>query len=149
LDVAMKSSQERALSFTPQRNGRWRTLHAVDLVVVAVPAASDTGGADVYAFEKKPLVRVFNRARAALKSGGRFNVPVFIPIDQVMRKNLGHDVGNLKKLAMWSVHLTAEELKEMSARAEENYVDQFRRRFAAENGIDVAQVTIIITGRAK
>jgi len=99
IDVAVKASQERVLSFTKQPNNKWRTLHAVDLVVAIVPAEDGETGADVFAFEKKPLVRVFNKAWKALEDAKRplgFNIPVFVPIDEVSRKNVGHGVGNLK-----------------------------------------------------
>jgi hypothetical protein len=151
-DVAVKASQERALSFTKQFDQRWRTLHAVKLIVAVVPAEKDENEADVFAFEKKTLVRIFDRAWKALENAKRpvgFNVPVFIPIDEVSRKNVGHDVSNLKKLAEWTVHLTAEELTARSSSNEESYVDQFRRRFAAENGVDVSQVMISIVGKSK
>ena len=55
----------------------------------------------------------------------------------------------MKELADWSVHLTAEELTARSSSNEESYVDQFRRRFAAENGVDVSQVMISIVGKSK
>ena len=151
-EVAIKASQERALSFTKQADKRWRTLSAVDLVVAVVPAAKDGEGADLFAFEKKPLERAFNRAWQALQNAKRplgFNIPVFIPIDEASRKNVGHDVSNLKKLAIWTLHLTAEELTTRSSSEEESYIDQFRRRFAAENGVDLKQVVISIVGNAK
>jgi hypothetical protein len=151
-NVVVKASQERALSFTRQSNTRWRSLHAADLVVAVIPAENDRDEADVLAFEKKLLERAFNRAWKALENANRpigFNIPIFIPIDEISRKNVGHDVSNLKKLADWSVHLTAEELELRSSNSEESYVEQFRRRFAAENGVDVSQVMISIVGRPK
>jgi hypothetical protein len=151
-DVAVKTSQERALSFTKQSNKRWRTLHAVKLVVAVVPAAKDQEEADVFAFETKALVRIFDRAWRALEKAKRpvgFNMPVFVPIDEVSRKNVGHDIGNLKKIALWSVHLTAEQLAELSVSKEESYIDQFRRRFAAENGIDLDEVMISIVRKSR
>jgi hypothetical protein len=152
IDVAVKASQQRALSFTRQPDKGWRTLRFVDLVVAVVPGEEDDGAADVFGFEQKALERKFDRARKALESAKRsvgFNVPIFIPIDEVSRKNVGHDVANLKKLAIWSVHLNAQQLAELSERTKENYVDQFRRRFAAENGVDVSQVMISIVGKPK
>jgi hypothetical protein len=152
IDVAVKASQERALSFTRQPDKGWRTLRVVDLVVAVVPGEEEEDEADVFAFEKKSLERKFDRAFRALESAKRpagFNVPIFIPIDEVSRKNLGHEIGNLKKLASWSVHLNAQQLEYQCARAEESYVEQFRRRFAAENGIDIGQVRIGIVGKSK
>ena len=135
IDVVVKASQERAVSFTRQTPTRWRSLHAAHLVVVVVPAENDRNEADVFGFEKKPLERAFNRAWKALENAKRpigFNIPIFVPIDEGSRKNVGHDVSNLKELAIWSVHLTAEELTARSSSDEESYVDRFRRRFAAD-----------------
>jgi hypothetical protein len=151
-NVVMKASQQRTVSFTKQSRTRWRSLHAADLVIAVIPAEHDRNEAEVLAFEKKPLERIFNRAWKELENAKRpvgFNIPIFIPIDETSRKNVGHNVGNLKKLAIWSVHLGAEEVAARSSNDEENYVDQFRRRFAAENGIDVSQVMISILGKAK
>jgi hypothetical protein len=151
-DVVVKASQERAISFTRQAPARWRSLHAAHLVVVVIPAENDRNEADVFGFEKKPLERAFNRAWKALENAKRpigFNIPIFVPIDEGSRKNVGHDVSNLKELADWSVHLTAEELTARSSSNEESYVDKFRRRFAAENGVDVSQVMISIVGKSK
>jgi hypothetical protein len=152
IDVAVKASQERVLGFTKQSSKRWRTLSAVDLVVAVVPGELSKDEADVFGFERKPLERVFNRAWKALEDAERpigFNMPVFVPIDHVSRKNVGHDIGNLMDLATWSVHLTSKQLEERSGADDEGYVDQFRRRFAAENGVDVAQVMISIVGKLK
>jgi hypothetical protein len=151
-NVVVKASQERALNFTRQSETRIRSLHWANLVVAVFPAENDRDEADVFGWEKKPLERAFNRAWKSLKNAKRpigFNIPIFIPIDEVSRKNVGHDVRNLKKHAAWSVHLTAEELAARSSRKEESYVDQFRRRFAAENGVDISQVMISIVGKSK
>lgn len=151
-EVAIKASQERVLSFTKQSYNKWRTLHAADLVVAVVPSEDRENGAEVFGFEKRRLVRIFNKAWKALEDEKRplgFNIPVFVPMDEVSRKNVGHGVGNLKKLASWSVHLTEEEIIARSASTEENYVDQFCRRYAAENGVDVSQVMVSIVGKSK
>src|SRR4051794_33732163 len=65
--VAVKASQQRALSFTKQTNMLWRTLHAVNFVVAVVPGEKDLDEADVFAFEKKPLERAFNQTWKALE----------------------------------------------------------------------------------
>lgn len=152
IKVAVKASQQRAVSFTKQTDSRWRTLDAVELVVVVVPDKHNSDEADVFAFERKALVRAFDRAWNVLESAKRptgFNVPIFIPLDEESRKNVGHDVRNLKRYAVWSVHLTEQELDKLTSGKKESYVDEFRRRFAAENGIDVSQVMVSIVGKPK
>jgi hypothetical protein len=152
IDVAVKASQERVLSFTQQPNKDWRTLHAVDLVIAVVPGEKNPDEADVFGFEREKLIRAFNRAWKALEHAKRplgFNIPIFVPIDEVSRKNVGHTIGNLKKRADWTVHLTERELEKRSAGIEESYLEAFRRRFAAENGVDVDQVMVSIVGKPK
>jgi hypothetical protein len=152
IDVAVKASQERVVGFTRLSRTRWRTLSVVDLVVVVVPGEESKDKAEVFAFKKKPLERIFNRAWKALEEAKRpigFNMPVFVPIDRVSRKNVGHDICDLKRRAIWSVPLSSEELEQRSGAPEESYVDQFRRRFAAENGVNISQVMISIVGKAK
>jgi hypothetical protein len=151
--VAVKASKERVLSFTRQPDGQWRTLHAVGLVLAVVPAEDNEEEVEVLAFEKDVLVIAFDRAWYALHKEQRplsFNIPLFVPLDQVGRKNVGHDVGNLKKLSDWSVRLTPEQARAKSVdRTDASYIDSFIRRYAKENGVDAHRVFIGINGRGK
>jgi hypothetical protein len=151
--VAVKASKERALSFTRQPDGKWRTLHAVGLVLAVVPAEDNEEEVEVLAFERDALVAAFDRAWKALQKEERplsFNIPVFVPLDEVGRKNVGHDVGNLKKLSIWPVRLTAEQARAKSVvRTDESYIDSFIRRYAKENGVAEQRVFIGIGGRGK
>jgi hypothetical protein len=149
MEVAVKASKGRALSFNRQSEKRWRTLHAVDLVIAIVPSTEAEPGAEVFAFRREALVRAFNRAWKQLESAKRatmFNMPVFIPLDRGTPKNLGHHVDNLKSFAEWSMRLDQYDLEELSAEVDE-YVEVFRRRYAEENGVEVAQVKISISRR--
>jgi hypothetical protein len=151
--VAVKASKERALSFTRQPDGLWRTLRTAGLVLAVVPAEDNDEDVEVLAFKKNALVAAFDRAWKALQKEERplsFNIPVFVPLDEVGRKNVGHDVGNLKKLSIWSVPLTPEQARAKSvARTDESYIDSFIRRYAKENGVDEHRVFIGIRGRGK
>jgi hypothetical protein len=153
IDFAVKASKERVLSFTRQSDDLWRTLHAVDQVLVIVPAADDADDAEVMAFKRDTLIAAFDRAWNALKKEKRalsFKIPVFVPLDKVARKNVGHDVGNLKAQVVWSVRLTAEQIRTMSsAEAEEDYIDAFIRRYAKDHRVEEHQVVIGIAGRRK
>jgi hypothetical protein len=153
IDVAVKASKERVLSFTRQSDELWRTLHAVDLVLAIVPLENNAEGAEVLAFKKNALVAAFDRAWKALQKEERplsFKIPVFIPLDEVARKNVGHDVGNLKKLSIWSIRLTSEEIQaKTSAEPDETYIDSFIRRYAKEHEVDEGRIVIGIVGRVK
>jgi hypothetical protein len=151
--VAVKASNERALSFTRQPDGKWRTLHAAGLVLAVVPAMDDEEEVEVLAFKRDVLVAAFDRAWKALQKEERplsFNIPVFVPLDEIGRKNVGHDVGNLKKLADWPVRLTTEQARAKSVtRTDKSYIDCFIHRYAKENGVDEHRVFIGIRGRGK
>jgi hypothetical protein len=153
IDVAVKASRERAISFTRQSDELWRTLHAVDFVLAIVPAKDNAEGAEVLGFKKSKLVAAFDRAWKVLQKEQRavsFKTPIFIPLDEVARKNVGHTIGNLKELASWTVPLTPEEVHaKSSAEIGETYVDSFIRRYAKDNGVDEHRVFIGIKGRAK
>jgi hypothetical protein len=152
INVAVKASKERMLSFTRRSDDDWRTLNFVDLVLAIVPAENNEG-AEVLAFKKRALIADFDRAWKALQRQERavsFKFPVFIPLDEVARKNVGHGVANLKKRSIWSVPLTPEEIQAKSSNEpDKTYIDTFIRRYAKENGLDEHRVFIGISGRAK
>jgi hypothetical protein len=145
IDVAVKASLERSLSFTKQSKSRWRTASAVELVVAVVPALNPQD-IEVVAFDAQPLIAVFEKAWQALEKAGRslsFEIPIFIPLDEVSRKNVGHNIANLKVLAVWSVRLSAEEVRaRTSAESGETFYQRVKREFAERNGVDVSQVEV-------
>jgi hypothetical protein len=62
-------------------------------------------------------------------------------VDEVSRKNVGHDIANLKALAIWSVHLSAEEARARSSmESPETFYDRIKREIAERNGVDVSKV---------
>ena len=145
IDIAVKASVERSLNFTKQSKSRWRTLSAVELVVAVVPALNKND-IEVLGFDKPALITEFEKAWKALEKAGRslsFEIPIFIPLDEVSRKNVGHDIANLKARASWSVRLTAEEVRtRLAAESGETFYDRIKREFAERNGIDVSKVEV-------
>jgi hypothetical protein len=146
IDVAVKASLERSLNFTKQSKNRWRTASAVDLVVAVVPSLKNAQDIEVIAFDRQPLIAAFEEAWQALEKAGRalsFEIPIFIPLDEVSRKNVGHDIANLKALAVWSVRLTAEEVRaRTSAESGETFYERVKREFAERSGVDVSKVEV-------
>jgi hypothetical protein len=142
-DIAVKASVERRLSFTKQANGQWRTLHVVDLVLVVVPAEKNGKDTEVLAFESKSLISMFDKAWNALEKAGRslsYEIPIFIPLDEGSRKNLGHDIANLKALAIWSVRLNPEEVSARNSVENDEFYDRIKRQIAEHNGVDISKV---------
>jgi hypothetical protein len=153
LTVAVKASKERTLSFTRQSDGHWRTLSVVDQVLAVVPTAADADDFEVMVFQPDKLIAAFDRAWKGLKKEKHpvsSRIPVFIPLDEVVRKNVGHDVSNLKALASRTFPLTPEQIQASSlAESEENYLDAFIRRYAKDHGVEEHRVIIAISGRRK
>jgi hypothetical protein len=98
------------------------------------------------AFDAPPLIAVFEKAWKALEKAGRslsFEIPIFVPLDEISRKNVGHDVANLKALAIWSVRLSAEEvMARNSAESGETFYERVKREFAERSGVDVSKVEV-------
>jgi hypothetical protein len=145
IDVAVKVSLERSLNFTKQSKSRWRTVSVVDLVVAVVPAL-DGQDIEVLAFDARPLIIVFEEAWKALEKAGRslsFEIPVFVPLDEVSRKNVGHDVANLKEHARLWGRFSPEEVRARNpAESGETFYERVKREFAERSGVDVSKVEI-------
>lgn len=145
LQVAVRTSYQRALSFTMQPNGRWRGLTG-DRVVLVVPAENNSEGVEVLAFRSTTLKRVFDEAFEDLAQSdrsSRYEIPVFVPLDRDSRKNVGHKVSNLKKSALWTVRLGPDELKSKVVPDNvESFIDRVKREFAERNQVDVSKVEV-------
>jgi hypothetical protein len=144
-DVAVRTSHQRALSFTLQSNGRFRGL-SVDFVVVVVPAQKNSDILEVLVFKSSVLKRRFSEALKGMEEAdrsSRFQMPIFVPLDKESRKNVGHGVSNLKQLALWTVRVGADELKlKTSSAAAETFIDRVKREFAEKNEVDVSKVLV-------
>ena len=141
-DYVVRVSDQRSLNFTRLPNMKWRTLGAIDYVLVVVPAVvGEDNDIDVYAFKAKTLIRIFDEAWAALEKAGRSlgpQMPIFVPLDKVSRKNLGHQVANLKELAVWTESFTQSEVKAMGAT--DDFFERVRQELADRVGVDVSKV---------
>jgi hypothetical protein len=146
VEIAVKATLERAISFTKQSKARWRTASAVDLVVAVVPAPNSREAIEVHIFESKAIVEEFDKAWKALQAAGRslsFEIPIFIPLDKVSRKNVGHDIADLKARARPMIPLNAEEIKaRSSSETTQTFYDRVKQEFADKVGVDVSKVEV-------
>jgi hypothetical protein len=144
--IAVKVSAERSLSFTKKSKTRWRTAGSVNLIVAVVPARDSKEDLEVLAFDSKRLIAEFDKAWKALKAAGRpisFEIPVFVPLDEVSRKNLGHGIANLKDIAEWTVRVPVKEVRDRSlAESAETFYERVKREFAERTGVDVTKVEV-------
>jgi len=140
-DFAVKASTERNLSFSRLENGDWRTLSAMDYVIAVVPTDDGVKESEVLAFSARMLIEKFDQAWIALKAAGRSlgpQMPIFIPLDEPSKKSLGHDIGNLKDIALWSEELTRSQVKEMGG--VDDFFERIRQELADRVGADVSKV---------
>src|SRR3954454_17711248 len=118
-DVAVRTSNQRTLGFSRLPEHGWRTLEKVKWVLDVVPHRERPGDFEVLAFESKMLKGRFGKALQALENAGRspdLDVPIFIPLDEKSKKNLGHDIAGLKDAARWCVEISAKQLLDQRVR---------------------------------
>src|SRR4051794_21012518 len=146
LEVAVRTGRERSLGFSRLNTSSWRTLQSVQLVVAVVPHQDTPGDFEVLAFESKTLKSWYGKALKALESADRapeLAAPVFIPLDEQSKKNLGHNIVGLKKAALWSVRINAQRLENAKLSGDlETFIDRVKREFAERNEVDVSKVSV-------
>lgn len=65
-------------------------------------------------------------------------MPIFVPLDKMSRKNLGHQIANLKELSEWNESFTRSQVKAMGA--VDDFFERVRQELADRVGVDVAKV---------
>jgi len=149
LDVAVRTSSDRWVGWMRDENGEWRGMHDADLIVVA---ALGPNGADIYAFDSKPVEKAFDENLAARKANNAElskTAPIFVCLDTVApSRGPPATNSNLKAKALWSETLPLAPAAEVVAgevaasNAEEGFVDRVRREFADRVGVAVEKVTV-------
>jgi hypothetical protein len=146
IKIAVRTGVDRSISFSRLASGEFRTLGRVHLVLAVVPDEKNSNDLAVIAFDSKILRGWYSRALKALDRAGRtpdLEVPIFIPLDEQSRKNVGHSVSGLKKAALWSVCIEAEKLKDLHlSESTETFLDRVKREFAERNEVDVSKVFV-------
>jgi hypothetical protein len=145
-EVAVRTGRGRSLGFSRLSDGSWRTLHSVHWVLCVVPAYKSPTTFVVLAFEAEKLSAWFNRALEVLEKADRapaLDVPIFIPLDQKSKKNVGHDVAGLKRAALWRETIDKENLADKVRRDElDELFDLLKQKIAEREGIDVGKVVL-------
>ena len=144
-EVAVRTSRERSLGFSRLSDGSWRTLESVRWVVCVIPDEETSSDFAVFAFESEALKPWFDRALKALQDAKRapeLGMPIFIPLDDQPKKNVGHDLVGLKKAAIWSERVNPKELQEVPSESMEIFIDRVKREFAERINVDVSKVVV-------
>jgi hypothetical protein len=145
-EVAVRTGRERSIGFSRLSGGDWRTLRSVLWVLSVVPDDNSDTYFSIFAFEAKTLTSWFNKALKALEKAKRapeLDVPIFIPLDEQSKKNVGHNIAGLKKAAIWSAPIGLKQLENQSLNeGAETFIDRVRREFAERNETDVSNVAV-------
>ncbi len=64
-------------------------------------------------------------------------MPIFVPLDKMSRKNLGYQVANLKELSEWNESFTRNRVKAVGAT--DNFFERVRQELSDRVGVDVAK----------
>jgi hypothetical protein len=134
------------IGFSRLSDGNWRTLRSVHWVLSVVPDDESRTDFVIFAFEAKTLTNWFNKALKGLEKAKRapeLDVPIFIPLDEQSKKNVGHNIVGLKKAVLWSAPIGLKQLENQSLdESSETFIDRVRREFAERNEIDVSKVAV-------
>lgn len=150
--VAVRTSLDREVGLLRNKDGDWRTVPKVDLVVVAVPAADDDQAVEVLAFEKDELIEFFEATVKVIEKGNkskaRFKAPIFVTLDDLKKTRTREARVGLKSKASWQViiPLGHPELLKAPASTQDTraFIERAKREIAEFFGVDASNVKLHI-----
>lgn len=146
IEIAVRTGRERSLGFSRLSDGGWRTLQSVEMVLCVVPDDKSSGDFVVLAFDARKLTTEFDKALKALEKEKRapeLDIPIFIPIDNQSKKNVGHNIAGLKDAAAWSLPISSKQLEDYRLNEDlETFIERVKREFAERNEVDVSKVSV-------
>jgi hypothetical protein len=144
LQVAVRICPQSSLSSSRRQDGRFKFENSQLLLVVAPD--QESANFTAFAFQRETLKSWYEKALQALEDAGRapeLDVPIFIPLHEHSKRNVGHNIAGLKKAALWSVGIDAKRLKDHELGGQsESFFDRVKREFADKNGVDVGRVSV-------
>ena len=69
-------------------------------------------------------------------------MPVYVPLDQGSRKNVGHKVDGLTRHAIWTHDVEIDRSKPGDTAGNESFIQRVKREFADINQVDIAKVQV-------
>jgi hypothetical protein len=143
--VAVRTSVDRDLGLVRRSDGQWRTIMRVGQVIVSTPSSNNPNNLDVFSFDPKLLMEIFDDAvKAKGDQRSDFRLPVFIALDDKESKS-GSVLPGLSARAQWRKTITPNEdmLRRTSqSRAGLGFIERVKREFAEINGVDVSKVVV-------
>jgi hypothetical protein len=152
-DVAVRTSLNRDVGLVRSSDGLWRTIPSVGEVLVVAPSVDDPALAEVFGFNPKTLMKIFDAALAAqLKRMPKLSLkaPVFVSLDKKERgKERPQDrvslISGLKTEAQWTLVLPIPSVAPFEhplSGADTGFIERVKREFAQLNGVDVSKVRV-------
>ena len=145
VQVSVRICQQKSLSFSRRQDGSFR-FENVAWVLAVVPDEESAGDFSVFAFKSETLKNWYGKALDALEDAGRspeLDVPIFIPLYEKSKKNVGHNIIGLNKAAAWSARIEPKQLEDRRlGENSESFLDRVKREFAQRNEVDVSKVRV-------
>lgn len=152
-NVAVRTALNRKVGLVRSSDGKWRTIPSVDEVLVVAPSVDDPALAEVFGFNPKVLMKIFDAALASqLKRmpGLSHRAPIFLSLDKSERdkgrpKERVSAISGLKTEALWSLVFpipSASSVERPQTGADTGFIERVKREFAKLNGVDVSKVRV-------
>jgi len=146
LQAVVRTSEAGLLGLRRDSKGGWKPLGTADFVLIAMKSGNrGRRGIEVLAFSKDTVVAALDAALAQLTAADRRppnEVPVFISVDAYDKANLGHALPGIRKDAIWTETIHADDLAPHVDVEDHDYIEVARRQFAKRNAVDVKRVTV-------
>jgi hypothetical protein len=153
INVAVRTALNRNVGLVRSSDGSWKTIPSVNEVLIVVPSTDDESAAEVFGFDPKVLMKIFDAALAAqLKRMPKLSdkAPIFVPLynrelEKGQAKETVSATSGLKTKALWSLVLpipSAASLEHRQAGADTGFIERVKREFAKLNGVDVSKVRV-------
>jgi hypothetical protein len=145
IEIAVRICPQGSLSSSRRQDGSFR-FENVQRLVAVTPSQESPGDFTAFLFKSETLKEWFGKALKAMEDAGRapeLDVPIFIPLHEHSKKNVGHNIVGLKQAALWSARIEAKQLEDQRLSEEpESFIDRVKREFAQRNEVDVGKVQV-------
>jgi len=141
--VAVRTATDRELGLIRDDHGKWKTIPAMDKVVVAAPAIKDPEMVQVFGFDSEEILEAFDHELARLKKrspGLSPKAPVFLALDG--KRGQGDPAHPLGTKADWTVTVPLPQQSDLVGVSSATYVDRVRAEYAQLHGVTLDEVQV-------
>jgi hypothetical protein len=141
--VAVRTATDRELGLIRDDHGKWKTIPAMDKVVVAAPAIKEPEMVEVFGFDSEEILEAFDHELARLKKrspGLSPKAPVFLALDG--KRGQGDPAHPLRTKADWTKTVPLPQKSDLVGVSSATYVDRVRAEYAQLHGVTLDEVQV-------